>query len=169
MLQPGFTIAAEVIQRWSRHLAEEPRDCPLHWASTMSQASEELCHKWLNQQALLSQKDTLTSGMFSCISSCRKRSINTHQKRSCGRQWIRKDNFSRDRHEGENSVGGSSCEAYGFQSPAKSFGLLCDTVVRCLWPALTLKNSIPRAQWLCFPIFILPLWEHYRIWAEVRF
>lgn len=57
------------------------------WASTMSQICEELC---LLQWAFLSQKDTLTSEMFSYISSCRKRSINTYQERVCGRQWVRK-------------------------------------------------------------------------------
>lgn len=135
----------------------------------MSQACEELHHKWLNQRAPLSQKDTLTSGMFSYISACRKRSINTHQKRICGRQWVRKDNFSMDRHEGKNFVAGSSCEVYGFQSPAKSFELLCYTMVRCIYLLLTLTNSIPRAQWLCPLMLVLPLWGHYSIWVEVRF
>lgn len=97
-------------------------------------------------------KDTLTSGMFSYISSCRKRSINTHQKRVVAGSELEKITSA------GIGVTGSFCEACEFQSPTNSFRLLSYIVVRCIQAVFTVTNSLPRAQWFCPPMFFpLPI------------
>lgn len=91
--------SSATIGRQSRQCTESSRT--VYYNSSVLQAKAG--KSWITaqptiaQKVLLSQKDVLTSGTFSYISSCRKRSINTCQTDPLADSGGR-DYFSRDRN-----------------------------------------------------------------------